>query len=95
LEGEWEAGFIADPQIVATLTPSAGGESENLEFTIDENEAAYTGTFPAGYYTLILEFYEGDPTVAANKLSGLSLAVRIIAGQDTYGYSLNRVGRAT
>ncbi|PKL14116.1 MAG: hypothetical protein CVV52_03175 [Spirochaetae bacterium HGW-Spirochaetae-8] len=87
INGSWEPGFLTDPHIVAILTPVAGGDPEDMVFNIDGTEAtlAYTGDFPAGYYSMVFEFYDGDPLVAANKLIGMSLAVRIIAGQTTFG----------
>ncbi len=87
INGSWEPGFLTDPHIVAVLTPVAGGDPEDMVFNIDGTEAtlAYTGDFPAGYYSMVFEFYDGDPLVAANKLIGMSLAVRIIAGQTTFG----------
>ena len=82
---EWPNDVIADPQIVASLTPE--GESAidisntfSLDTTATPNFIEAQQTLSAGYYTLSLLLYDGS-----SQVWGRSFSVRILAGEETIG----------
>jgi hypothetical protein len=80
----YASGSIASPRVSATMTPQ-GGSASSISFSAGSSSAAYSGTWPEGYYTLEWKLYDGS-----SLLIGKSDAVRIVAGQTssgTYAYT--------
>lgn len=74
LEVNWPDSDIADPQILAMLTPTTGESTTptTLGFEIDKTlgKATYSGDFPAGYYVFEVKLYDGSSGDINNKLYG-------------------------
>ena len=77
----WPSGVITSPAVVATLTPTTGGSTINMTFSISSTSASYTSSLvPAGYYILAISLNDGSTNVA-----GKTDTLRVISGQTTDG----------
>ena len=84
----WPENILADPAIYAELNPVGGtGEDISSTFVIDTSEdpntAAYSGSWSAGDYELLISLGDGAAIVWGPEF----FAVRVIDGQVTVGES--------
>ena len=56
-----------------------GGASYQIDVTMENETATYVGSFVAGYYTIIIQYYDGS-----DLLSGVVELVRIAEAQTTF-----------
>jgi hypothetical protein len=63
LSVSWAGRSLSSPSVSAILTSATTSESTSLGFTISGTTAVYAGSFPSGYYELILKLLDGSSQV--------------------------------